>query len=156
MKKALYPGSFDPITNGHLDIIKRSAKMFDEVVVAVLTNTGKQPMFDVEERVKMIEEATMGCENVKVDSFSGLLVDYFRDNNFSVIVKGVRTVADFENEYNMSIINRELVSNAETIFIPSTLNNSFISSSFIKEIHKLGGNVDKFIPKTVSEYMKNK
>ena len=147
MKIGIYPGSFDPVTKGHLDIIERSAKMMDMLIVAVLNNN--VPLFSVEERVNMLNEVTKGLENVKVDSFSGLTVDYARKNKATVIVRGLRAVTDFEYELQMSQTNRIMYSDVDTIFLTTSLEYAYLSSSIVKEVALYGGDVSKFVPACV-------
>ncbi len=149
MKIGIYPGSFDPVTKGHLDIIERSAKMMDMLIVAVLNNNVKSPLFSVEERVNMLNEVTKGLENVKVDSFSGLTVDYARKNKATVIVRGLRAVTDFEYELQMSQTNRIMYSDVDTIFLTTSLEYAYLSSSIVKEVALYGGDVSKFVPACV-------
>lgn len=157
MKTVLYPGSFDPVTNGHLDIVKRAAKMFDEVVVGVLVNSQKNPMFSVEERVALIQEATQSLDNVKVVQFSGLLVDYVKKENITAILKGLRAISDFEMEFQMASMNKKLNDDAETIFMMTATEYSYLSSSLVKEVFKFGGEIEGLVPDNVYRYMqKNK
>ena len=152
---ALCPGTFDPVTNGHLDIIERAGQHFDTVVVAVLENPAKQPLFSVEERVSMLKEATGDLGNVEVDPFSGLLVEYARVRGSSVIVKGLRAVTDFEYEIQMAQMNRSL-SGAETLFMTTAPNWSFLSSSLVKEVARYGGDVSGLVPAVVAERLTEK
>lgn len=145
MNKVVCPGSFDPITFGHLDIIERAASRFDEVVIAVLVNKTKSTLFTVEERIEMIKEVTAKHKNVKVDSWSGLLVDYCANNGISMIVKGLRAVTDFDYELQMSQVNLQL-KNIETIFMSTSPEHSFISSSLVKEVASYGGDVSNYVP----------
>ena len=145
MNKVVCPGSFDPITFGHLDIIERASKRFDEVVIAVLVNKTKSTLFTVEERIEMIKEVTSKYKNVKVDSWSGLLVDYCAENGISMIVKGLRAVTDFDYELQMSQINLQL-KGIETIFMSTSPVHSFLSSSLVKEIASYGGDVSNYVP----------
>lgn len=156
MKIAIYPGSFDPVTKGHLDIIERSAKMVDVLVVAILNNNSKSPLFSVEERANMLVEVTKHIKNVKVDSFSGLLVDYARKCNASIIIRGLRAVTDFEYELQMSQTNRIMDSDVDTIFLTTSLEYAYLSSSTVKEVAFCGGNVDKFVPEYVTGKIKEK
>lgn len=156
MKIAIYPGSFDPVTKGHLDIIERSAKMVDVLIVAVLNNNSKSPLFSVEERVNMLVEVTTHITNVKVDSFSGLLVDYARKSNASIIIRGLRAVTDFEYELQMSQTNRIMDNEVDTIFLTTSLEYAYLSSSTVKEVAIYGGNVDKFVPEYVAGKIKEK
>ena len=150
MKKAVCPGSFDPITNGHIDIIKRAAELFDEVTVLVVTNPDKKCVFSPEERCELIKKAVEGIERVKVDSFSGLLADYVRKNDIGAIVKGIRSSSDFEYEFQMALANRSLAPNAETVFITADPQNMYVSSSLIRQIAGFGGDVSDFVPKDIA------
>lgn len=156
MRIAIYPGSFDPITNGHLDIIRRAAKIYDRVVVGVLDNHNKRPLFTLEERAEMIRDATANIRNVEADVFSGLLVDFAKIKNASVIVKGLRTVSDFEYEFQMALLNKSLNSDVETVFLMTDSKYSYISSSMVKELAKLHGNFDDFVPIQLVNKIKNK
>jgi len=156
VKIAVYPGSFDPITNGHLDIIRRVAQMFDRVVVAVAANAEKTPLFSVKERVRLATGAVAGLKNVSVDSFDDLLVEYARRKKASVIVRGLRAVSDFEFEFQHSLMNRKLDSRIETIFLMTKDEYTFISSRQVKEICRLGGQVSDFVPRGVERAMKQK
>jgi pantetheine-phosphate adenylyltransferase len=147
---ALCPGTFDPVTNGHLDIIERAGQRFDPVIVAVLDNPGKQPLFTVDERVAMLKEATAGLANVEVDSFSGLLVEYARRTGSEVIVKGLRAVTDFEFEIQMAQMNRQLTG-LETLFMTTDPRWSFLSSSLVREVARFGGDVSALVPRVVVE-----
>ena len=155
MKRVVCPGSFDPITHGHLDIIGRASEIYDEVVIAVLVNREKSSLFTVEERIEMINETVKGFKNVTVDSWSGLLVDYCRANSISAIVKGLRAVSDFDYELQMAQMNQELAG-VETLFMASRPQYSFLSSSLVKEIATYGGDVSAHLPKTVLELMLNR
>lgn len=146
MRRAVYPGSFDPLTLGHLDIIKRSAEMVDELVVSVLHNSAKNSLFSVDERVSMIEEVTKDIPNVKVTTFDGLLVDYVRDIDATLIVRGLRAVTDFEYELQIAQTNHILNPQAETIFLTTGLQYSYLSSTIVKEIASYGGDISKFVP----------
>lgn len=152
MKKAIYPGSFDPITYGHIDIIKRASSMFDELVVCVLDNKSKSPLFSVEERVKMIREVTAELNNVKVDSYSGLLIDYAKEKDIKVSIRGLRAITDFEYELQIAQTNR-LISNGrlDTVFLTTSLEYSYLSSSAVKEIASFGGDISVCVPKHVEE-----
>jgi pantetheine-phosphate adenylyltransferase len=147
---ALCPGTFDPVTNGHLDIIERAGQRFDAVVVAVLDNPGKQPLFTVDERVAMLKDVTAGLGNVEVDSFSGLLVEYAVRRGSDVIVKGLRAVTDFEYEIQMAQMNRQL-SGVETLFMTTDPRWSFLSSSLVREVARFGGDVSPLVPPVVAE-----
>ena len=156
MKTAVCPGSFDPVTKGHLDIIKRASKLFDRVIVVVLQNTAKNSTFTVEERVHFIEESTKGIENVSVDSYYGLLMDFFRINGAVAVVKGLRAVSDFEYEFQMSLINKELNPDIETVFINTAQEYMFLSSSVVREVASFGGDVSRFVPEPISEEITEK
>lgn len=153
--RAIYPGSFDPITNGHLDIIERSARLFDEVIVALLVNIEKKPMFSIEERVEMIE-AINRWDNVRVATFGGLLVDYAVGQGAQVIVRGIRAVSDYEYELQMALMNRRLVPEVETVFMMAAQEYSHLSSRLIKEVFNLGGNVGGMVPDLVEQRMREK
>ena len=149
MKVAIYPGSFDPVTNGHLDIIKRAAAIFDEVVVAIFINSAKKSAFTVEERVSMLEKVTKDIPNVKIISSDKLLVNYMQENNIKVIVKGLRMISDFEFEFQMALTNREQNSEIETLFMMTASEYSHVSSSIVRELAAYGGNLEKLVPKEV-------
>ncbi len=146
MKTVVYPGSFDPCTNGHLDIIARAAKLADRVVVAVLVNSSKTPLFSAEERVELLKMVTKEFDNVEIYSFSGLLVDFMKEVDSSVIVKGIRALSDFEYEFQMALTNHTLSPEIETIFIPSGKDYMFLSSSLVKEVAKYGGSLSGLVP----------
>ncbi len=148
VRKAMCPGSFDPVTNGHLDIIGRAAHLYDEVVVAVFINQSKSNLFSVEERRELLEEVTGQYGNVRVDSFRGLVVDYCRDNGIAVIIKGLRAVSDFDYELQMAQMNRGLAG-IDTLFMPTNPEYSFLASSLVKEIAKWGGDVSSLVPPNV-------
>ena len=152
MHKAIYPGSFDPMTYGHLDIIKRAAGMFDEVIVSVLDNRSKTPLFSVEERVNILKKATEDIPNVKVESFNGLLIDYAKANNVNIAVRGLRAITDFEYELQVSQTNR-LLSGGEldTIFLTTSLEYAYLSSSSVKEIASFGGDISKCVPTFIAD-----
>lgn len=152
---ALCPGTFDPVTNGHLDIIGRTSQSFDTVVVGVLENPSKQPLFGLEERVAMLREACTGLPNVRVDSFTGLLVDYAKAQGADVIVKGLRAVSDYEFEIQMAQMNHRLAG-AETLFMPTSPKWSFLSSSLVKEVGKLGGDVTGLVPDAVRDRLRDR
>jgi pantetheine-phosphate adenylyltransferase len=155
VKRVVCPGSFDPITFGHLDIVERASSIFDEVVIAVMVNKTKQTLFTVEERIEMTKEVTAKFPNVKVDSWSGLLVDYCKTNDISIIVKGLRAVTDFDYELQMSQINLQL-QGVETLFLSTAPAHSFLSSSLVKEIASHGGDVSSYIPAVLLERLKNR
>lgn len=146
MQTVVYPGSFDPCTNGHLDIIARAAKMADKVIVAVLINSSKTPLFTAEERVALLKTAVADFDNVEVRSFSGLLVDFMKEVGATVIIKGIRAVSDFEYEFQMALTNNALHPDIETLFIPSNKDYMFLSSSIVKEIAKYGGSLQGLVP----------
>ncbi len=147
MKVGIYPGSFDPITNGHLDIIKRASNLCDRVIVAVLENPSKNPLFSINERLSLIREAVSAYDNVNVDYFSGLLIDYAKQNNAKIIIKGLRAVSDFEYEFQMALMNRKLAPNMETIFLMTSSEYSYLSSSLVKEVAGHGGCIEGLVPK---------
>ena len=154
--RAIYPGSFDPVTYGHIDIIKRSAAIADELIVGVLQNNKKTPLFSVEERVKMLSEVTKDLDNVKVVPFEGLLVDFAKRVDAKVIVRGLRAVTDFEYELQMAQTNRKLDLEIETLFLTTSLEYSYLSSSTVKEIASFGGDIEQFVPKLVMDRIKEK
>jgi pantetheine-phosphate adenylyltransferase len=156
MKTVLYPGSFDPITNGHLDIIKRASKMFDEVTVGVLNNSQKNPMLTTDERVDLIQEAVQTLPNVKVVQFGGLLVDYVQKENITAIIRGLRAISDFEMELQMASMNKKLNDDAETIFLMTATEYSYLSSSLVKEVFRFGGEIEGLVPDNVYKYMHEK
>ncbi len=157
MKHAVYPGSFDPVTYGHLDVIKRAAKMFDTLTVSVLNNKEKCPLFSVEERVKILQEATKDMPNVKVDSFSGLLINYAADNNIHVAVRGLRAITDFEYELQIAQTNRLLSKGSlDTMFLTTSLEYAYLSSSGVKEIASFGGDIGQCVPPFVAELIQEK
>ena len=156
LKIAVYPGSFDPITCGHLDIIKRSCKLFDKVIVAVLNNSSKSPLFSVDERVELIKKCTINIPNCEVQSFSGLLVDFVKQSDADTVVRGLRALSDFEYEFQMSLLNKKLAPDIETVFMVTNLNCLYISSSVVKEICHYGGNADGLIPNEIINDIKYK
>lgn len=149
--RVIYPGTFDPITNGHLDLIQRASSMFNEVIVGVAFSSSKQPMFSLEERVELIKKTTQALGNVQVVGFSGLLVDFARQYQANVLVRGLRTVSDFEYEFQLSNMNRHLMPALETVFMTPAPSNSFISSSLIKDVVKHGGDISPFVPAAVAQ-----
>lgn len=149
VKIAVYPGSFDPLTTGHLDIINRASKLFDYLIVGVLTNSAKKPIFTKEERVEMIRKCTEEFSNVEVKMFNGLLVDFVRENNAVAIVKGLRAVSDYEYELQMAALNKHIDSDIETIFMMADIQHSFLSSSIVKELARNGGNIKGLVPEKI-------
>lgn len=156
MRIAVYPGSFDPITNGHLDIIERASKVFDRVVVGVLRNKNKKPVFNADERVSLIRKVTAELGNVDVESFDGLLVDFAKAHNAKVIIKGLRTVNDFEYEFQMALLNKTLDAECETMFMMTNSKYSYISSSMVKELAGYKGDLEGLIPSEIVPYVKEK
>ncbi len=156
MKIAIVPGSFDPVTNGHIDIIKRTAELFDEVYVAILVNSSKKPLFSVEERIELLKHVTRDIENVKIESFSGLLVDFAKAKKANCIVKGLRAVSDYEYEVQMALTNKQIAPEIETLFIPTSGLYSYLSSSIVKEIAKYGGDLSQMLPNEIIEVIQNK
>ncbi len=154
MKSAIYPGTFDPMTYGHLDIIKRAANIFEHVVVSVLDNKEKTPLFSVEERVNILKEATKDIPNVSIESFSGLLIDYCKKRGIYVVVRGLRAVTDFEYELQMSQMNRKLSNHkVDTVFFNTTLKYSYLSSSSVKQIAQFNGDLSAFVPDYVADML---
>jgi pantetheine-phosphate adenylyltransferase len=153
--KAIYPGTFDPVTNGHIDIIERAHLRFETIVVAVSQNPGKTPLFNLEERIGMVKEVVAGQKGVEVDSFDGLLVDYAKRRGIGILVKGLRAVTDFEYELQMAQMNHRLAE-VETLFMVATPSHSFLSSSLVKEIARFGGDVTAFVPTEVARKMKER
>jgi pantetheine-phosphate adenylyltransferase len=149
MRTAIYPGSFDPITNGHLDLIERAAKLFDRVIVAVAVNEGKKPLFSIKERMEMVRGAIQSMSKVEADAFDGLLVDYARRQGGQTIIRGLRAVSDFEFEFQLALMNRKLNEQVETIFMMPKETYTFLSSRIVKEIARLGGNVSPFVSEAV-------
>ncbi|MDF2819968.1 MAG: coaD [Clostridiales bacterium] len=156
MKVGVYPGSFDPITLGHIDIIKRSSKLFDKLIVAVLINSAKTPLFSVEERVNMLKEETLFLENVEIDVFSGLLVDYMEKQKATAIVRGLRAVSDFEYEIQLAQTNHSLNSNVDTVFLTTNVQYAFLSSSVVREVASFGGELDHFVTSNVESKLREK
>jgi pantetheine-phosphate adenylyltransferase len=154
--RAVYPGTFDPVTNGHIDLIQRSAALFDRVIVAVLMNTEKSPLFTVAERVEMLEEVVEGLKNVSVTTFQGLLVDFADQSKATVIVRGIRAVSDYEYELQMALMNRRLSPHVETVFLMPAETYSYLSSRLVKEISQLGGSVRGLVPSAVEERLRFK
>jgi len=146
MSKVVCPGSFDPVTKGHLDIIRRASGMFDEVIALVTVNPSKNPVFTAQERVAMLAKSTAHLPNVRVDSFHGLLADYVRDQGAVAIVKGLRALSDFEYEFQMALTNKRLVPEADTLFLTTTSENMYLNSSLVKEVASFGGDISDFVP----------
>ncbi len=156
MRTVVYPGSFDPFTNGHLDVVQRASKLFDRVIVAVAQNEGKSPYFTMQERRNMVAEATRDLPNVEVDGFSGLLVNYVDDQRADAIIRGLRAVSDFEFEFQLALMNRNLNERVETIFMMPKDTYTFLSSRIIKEIARLGGDITTFVPVGVKKALLEK
>lgn len=156
MRRAVYPGSFDPCTYGHIDIIKRAAGQFDQVIVGVLHNSTKTPLFSIEERVNILKEVTMGIPGVVITSFSGLSVDFARSHGAQVIIRGLRAMTDFEFELHMAQTNRILAPDIDTMFLVTSLDCAYLSSSTVKEVARYGVNLDKFVPPQVAELLAGK
>src|SRR6478672_12617819 len=155
MRTAIYPGSFDPVTNGHLDVIQRATKLFDRIVVAVAKNESKNPLFDLEERRELVAAAVRHLPNVEADSFDCLLVEYVEKRGAQAIIRGLRAVSDFEFEFQLALMNRKLNERIETIFMMPKDTYTFLSSRIVKEIARLGGDVSTFLPKHVEQALKN-
>jgi len=156
LKIGVYPGSFDPVTNGHLDIIERASKIFDKLIVAVLVNPNKTPVFDIEERVELLKETTEHLPNVEVKAFKGLLIDFMKQENAKVIVKGLRAVSDFEYEFQMALLNKKLEPSIETIFMMTNSKYSYLSSSMVKEVARFGGCIEDLVPEKIAKKVMKK
>ena len=156
MKKAIYPGSFDPVTLGHLDIIKRSAALVDHLIVGVLNNSTKTPLFSVDERVNMLKEVTVSLTNVEVQSFEGLLIDFVRQNGAAIIVRGLRAITDFEYELQLAQTNRVIAPEVDTIFLTTNLKYSYLSSSIVKEIAEYDGDISEFLHPAIAARVREK
>jgi pantetheine-phosphate adenylyltransferase len=156
MRRAIYPGSFDPVTNGHLDVIGRARKLFDEIVVAVAHNDEKQPLFSLEERLALLRDALDKMDHVRVAQFDGLLVDFAVAQKANAVIRGLRAVSDFEFEFQMALMNRKLEDSVETIFLMPKEEYTYLSSRLVKEIARLGGNVSGFVPRPVAEALAKK
>ena len=157
MKTAVYPGSFDPVTYGHLDIIRRASSMFDELIVAVMTNSAKTPLFTLDERVKMLRESVKDLPNVRIESFGGLLIDYCKANNIHIVIRGLRAITDFEYELQIAQTNKELSHNqVDTVFLTTSLKYSYLSSSVVKEIASYNGDITPCVPDFIAECLYRK
>lgn len=159
MKIGIYPGSFDPVTYGHLDIILRSSKMFDKLIIAVLRNSAKKPLFTTEERVQLLERVTKdlpNIDNIEIESFDGLLVDFAKEKNANTIVRGLRAVTDFEYELQIAQTNHKINPNVDTVFLTTSVECSYLSSSVVKEIARYQGDISQFVPKEIIEIVLNK
>ena len=156
MRRAVYPGSFDPITNGHLDVIERARKLFDEVVVAVAHNDEKQPLFSLQDRLDLLGETAGKIDNVRIAEFEGLLVEFARKQEAGVVIRGLRAISDFEFEFQMALMNRKLDSAVETIFLMPKEEYTYLSSRIVKEIARLGGDVSGFVPACVAKALSRK
>jgi pantetheine-phosphate adenylyltransferase len=156
MRKAIYPGSFDPVTNGHLDVIERARKLFDEVIVAVAHNDEKQPLFSLKERLDLLGETAGEIDNVRIVQFKGLLVDFARAQKAGAVIRGLRAVSDFEFEFQMALMNRKLDAAVETIFLMPKEEYTYLSSRIVKEIARLGGDISSFVPTCVAKALNRK
>ena len=156
MLRAIYPGSFDPVTFGHLDIMTRACNIVDELIIGVLRNKAKMPLFSVEERVKMLEEVTCNLPNVRIIPFEGLLVDFAKKMDAKVVIRGLRAITDFEYELQMAQTNQKLQSDIETLFLTPSLDYSYLSSTTVKEVAAFGGDISQFVPEAVADRMKDK
>jgi pantetheine-phosphate adenylyltransferase len=156
MRRAIYPGSFDPVTNGHLDVIERARKLFDEVVVAVAHNDEKQPLFSLEERLDLLRDTAGRIDNVRISDFKGLLVEFAKAQDAGAVIRGLRAVSDFEFEFQMALMNRNLNPEVETIFLMPKEEYTYLSSRIVKEIARLGGNVSSFVPACVAKALSRK
>jgi len=156
MKIAVYPGSFDPITNGHLDIIERAINIFNELIIAVAINPNKSTLFSAQERIEMIKEVTKNLEKVRVQSFSGLLIDFMKRNNANIIIRGMRAISDFEHESQLALMNKKLAPEIETIFMVTCSKYSYLNSSIVKEIASMDGCVSQLVPEIVEENLRTK
>jgi len=156
MKTAIYPGSFDPVTYGHIDIIERAAKLFDKLIVLVSVNPMKATDFTTDERIGFLRNSLMKYKNIEVDSYEGLVVEYFKERNAHVLVKGLRVMSDFEYEFQMALLNKDMHHNAETVFLSANAASMFLSSSAVKQIAMFGGDISAFVPPQISEDIKSK
>lgn len=156
MKIAIYPGTFDPVTNGHIDILERALKLFDKVIMTIARNTAKNPLFSEEERITLLRQVTKRYKNVEVDLFEGLLVDYVQKRNAIAVVRGLRAMTDFEYELQMALMNQKLNEKMETVFLMPNEKYTYLSSNFVREISRLGGDVSKFVPPVVLKVLQQK
>jgi pantetheine-phosphate adenylyltransferase len=156
MKTAIYPGSFDPVTDGHLDIIKRAQRFFDKVIVAVIANPDKKPAFTLKERMQMLKSCLADCPKIEIDAFNGLLVEFAKRRGVSAIIRGLRAVSDFDYEFQLAMTNRKMKPDIETVFFMTDYKYSFLSSSFVKQIAALGGDVSGFVPEVVVGKLKKR
>ncbi|MDP3766240.1 MAG: pantetheine-phosphate adenylyltransferase [Nanoarchaeota archaeon] len=156
MRTAIYPGSFDPATNGHIDVIERALKLFGNVIVAIGDNPGKKPLFSTKERIEMLKESTSHLKNIEIDSFSGLLIDYAKSKNSKIIIRGLRAVSDFEFEFQRALMNRVVNGDIETVFIMTKEDYVYLNSSIVKEMAMFGGKVNGLVPKIVEEKLREK
>ncbi len=156
VKRIIYPGTFDPVTLGHLDLIRRAVNVFDTLIVAVASNPHKTPLFSLEERFDMLKEVTKGIKNIEIDHLEGLLIDYARKKKCNVVLRGIRVISDFEYEFQMALSNRKLAQDIETIFMMPSENYSYLSSKIIKEVASLGGDLRGFVPSVVEKKLKEK
>ncbi len=155
-RTAVYPGSYDPLTNGHIDIIERGLNLFDKIIVTALKNPSKTYLFSLEERMAIMEETFKGRENIEIDYFEGLLADYLERKNTFTVVRGLRAISDFEIEFQMALMNRSIKDNIETIFLVPSISYSFLSSKLVKEIYKFGGEIKSMVPDIVDKKLKEK
>jgi|TARA_B100001971_G_scaffold168273_1_gene159586 pantetheine-phosphate adenylyltransferase len=153
---AVYPGSFDPVTNGHIDVIERALKIFDKVIVTIGDNPGKEPTFTTEERMEMLKESTKDLKNIEIDSFQGLLLDYVKSKNSKIIIRGLRAVSDFESEFQRALLNRVVDDEIETIFIMTKEHYVYLNSSIVKEMAMFGGKINGLVPEIVEKKLKEK
>jgi pantetheine-phosphate adenylyltransferase len=153
MRRAIYPGSFDPVTNGHVDVVERARKLFDEVIVAVADNDEKQPLFTLDERIGLLRESLGRMDNVRIAHFDGLLVDFARTQKAGAVIRGLRAISDFEFEFQMALMNRKLEAEVETIFLMPKEEYTYLSSRIVKEIARLGGDVSSFVPAAVAKML---
>ena len=156
MRTAIYPGTFDPITNGHLDIIKRASRLFDKIIVVISNNPHKNPLFSLEERSKLVQKTVVSLKNVDVDVFDGLIVHYAKKKGASALIRGLRAVSDFDYEFQMALMNRKQMPELETVYLMPSEEYTYINSSIVKEVARLGGNIECFLPSVVVEFLRKK